>query len=164
MLGIVNDIRANPSKYAPRIQTLYLDHFDERGVNKRTGFKANEGIEVYKEAMKFLEKQTPLPPLKLDVGLTAAAYLHSDYMAEINELTHRGRNGTTSKQRAFEFGDFSEGTLAVGENILNEKTIVPEEFFLQFIIDDGSPGRGHREVFFDTDYAFLGMEIGRAHV
>ena len=85
IMGVFNEVRTNPNKFADRVQQLYLDHINERGKNKRTNIMTNEGKGPYVEAKKFLASQKPLNKCELDVGLTAAAYLHSVYCVAINQ-------------------------------------------------------------------------------
>ena len=159
ILDVLNDVRQNPNKYVDKVQSIYLDHMDERGLHKVTRILANEGRKSFEEAKTFLKNEKPRPPMKLDPGLTSAAYLHSVYAAEINELTHNGRGGTNLMTRIKEFGQLSSGS--VGENILNNDKVLPINWILDFVIDDGVSSRGHRNNIFSDNYEKVGLGIAR---
>lgn len=159
ILDVFNDVRSNPSKYADRVQILYLDHINEKNVNMRTKIMTNEGKTPYIEAKKFLSSQKPLKKCELDDGLTAAAYLHSVYAAELDQLTHQGRGGRSTMDRIKEFGVMQAGMCA--ENILNRREVTPEEWILDFVIDDGVTNRGHRKNIFNDQVTKVGLGVAR---
>lgn len=159
ILEVFNDVRVNPGKYADRVQILYLDHINDKNVNMRTKVMTNEGKGPYIEAKKFLASQAPLKRVELDDGLTAAAYLHSVYAAELDELTHEGKGKSTAMSRIKEFGVMAAGMCA--ENILNRRDVTPEEWILDFIIDDGVVNRGHRKNIFNEQVSKVGLGVAR---
>ena len=159
ILTVFNDIRANPSKYADQVQILYLDHINDKNINMRTKIMTNEGKTPYIEAKQFLAKQEPVRKCVLDDGLTAASYLHSVYCAELDELTHSGKGGSGPMERIKVFGELSAGMCA--ENILNRREVTPEEWILDFVIDDGVIGRGHRKNIFNKDITKVGLGVAR---
>ena len=160
LLDAFNDIRVNPSKYAEVIQTRYINDLDKSGVLKSKRIKTNEGLPVFKEAKAFLEKAKGLPPLELDYGLVAAAYLHSDWMSETDNLDHTGRNKSDVKKRMEQFGKVDPyGMQGGAENILFTYSYDPVEFILDFVIDDGVPDRGHRDNVFQKTATTVGFGV-----
>ena len=159
ILDVFNDIRKNPSKYADRVQILYLDHINDNNVNMRTKIMTNEGKTPYIEAKRFLSTQKPIPKCELDGGLSAAAYLHSVYCAELDQLTHQGKGGNGPMDRIKVFGDMLAGMCA--ENILNRAEVTPEEWILDFVIDDGVLNRGHRKNIFNDQTTKVGLGLAR---
>lgn len=159
ILDLFNDLRTNPSKYSDRVQILYLDHINDKNVNMRTKIMTNEGKGPYIEAKKFLATQAPLKKCELDDGLTAAAYLHSVYAAELGQLTHQGKGNSSTMDRIREFGDMSSGMCA--ENILDRREVTPEEWLLDFVIDDGVATRGHRKNIFNAQATKVGLGVAR---
>lgn len=122
--------------------------------------QTHEGLAALEDAQSFLEKQRPLSPLTLDPGLTAAAYLHSVYLSEINSLQHTGPDGSQLEARICVFGTYLQGSIS--ENILNRKTYDPKSWILDFIIDDGVKSRGHRKNIFDKEAKQVGLGCYRA--
>lgn len=161
LMDILNDIRTNPKKYSERIQTIYLNNMDQRGLNRVTRVLANEGLKAYKESKEYLENQAkPMPALKLDDGLTAAAYLHSIHMAKKGQLDHTGANNSQPHQRVMQMGSFGM-SMAVAENILNRREFDAEQFILDFVVDDGVPNRGHRKNIFTDKCHLVGLGLYR---
>ena len=159
ILDTLNDIRTNPSKYAERVQVLYLDHINDKGINMRTKIMTNEGKVPYADAKRFLTSQKPISKCELDDGLTAAAYLHSVYCAAIGEQTHTSKDGGGPMDRIKDFGMMLQGMCA--ENVLSKSQIDAEEWILDFIIDDGCPSRGHRKNIFNPQVSKIGLGVAR---
>lgn len=162
-LDAVNEIRMNPKKFVDWIETEHLKYIDNRGYNTKNKYmllQTHEGKAVFKETQEFLKKQTPLQPLKLDAGLTAAAFLHSIYMTEINRLDHSSKDGTGLMDRIKKFGSFRGGGGAA-ENILNRREYDPIFWTMDFVIDDGVKSRGHRTNIFNKDMGVVGFGCHR---
>ena len=159
IMDILNEVRTNPGIFADRIQQLYLDYINEKGMNMRTKIMTIEGKKPYLDAKKFLETQKPVNKCELDVGLTAAAYLHSVYCASINQQTHTGEDGGGPMERIKQFGKMTQGMCA--ENVLSRSVIAAEEWILDFIIDDGCPSRGHRKNIFNPQVSKIGLGVAR---
>ena len=160
LLDLTNDIRTNPAKYADYIQTIYIDTFED-GVVKSLNRMSNEGsVAVYTEARDFLRNSKPHPPLKLDAGLTAAAYKHSLWMSRQETMSHTGEGGSKVLDRMKEFGGL-DGCCQFrwAENIV---TSAPQWSaliaILDWIIDDGVTTRGHRKNFFGP-YEIVGFGL-----
>ncbi len=162
-LVAVNEVRTNPKKFVDWIQTEHLQYIDDRGYNTKNKYmllKTHEGKAVFKETQEFLKKQAPLQPLKIDAGLTVAAFLHSVYMTEINRLDHSSKDGTGIMERIKKFGSFRGGGGAA-ENILNRSDYDPIHWTMDFVIDDGVKSRGHRLSIFNKEMALVGFGCHR---
>ena len=66
---------------------------------KGTRVTAIEGKAAYNEAIKFLEKQKPLNPLKLNLALCLAADDHSVDMVQNNMFGHTSTDGSGIRER-----------------------------------------------------------------
>ena len=160
VLDVLNDVRKNPSKYVSVIQTKYISDLDSSGVLKSKRLKTHEGLKVFQETQEFLKKAKSMPPLSLDCGLTAAAYLHSCYMSEKDNLDHTGRGGSDVKKRINEFGKIEgQGVIGNAENILFTFNYDAVDFILNFIVDDGVPNRGHRMNIFRDGVSKVGLGV-----
>jgi len=148
VLAEVNYARTRPAEYA-RILRNYRDHPDE-------GETSIEGPAALDEAIDFLERQAPLPPLKSDVKLSrsASGYAHdqgpdgltghvSSDGATLSDRIHRQQVWSMSAAEAISYGY---------EN--------PRDVVRQLIVDDGVAGRGHRKVLFDAMLRFAGVGCG----
>jgi Cysteine-rich secretory protein family len=159
IVDALNDIRTNPSKYADRVQFLYLDHINDKGMNMRTKMMTLEGKAPYLDAKRHLSSQKPVSKCELDDGLTAAAYLHSVYCASIGQQTHNSKDGGGPMDRIKQFGMMLQGMCA--ENVLSRNQVSAEEWILDFIIDDGFASRGHRKNIFNPQVSRVGLGVAR---
>ena len=121
-----------------------------------TRVKTSEGVKAVDEAIKFLARQKPLPPLAWSDGLAAAA-------AELTE--DQGRSGATGhfdgqsngpRERIERHGKWER---QIAENI-GYGPGDPRGMVMQLIIDDGVPNRGHRENTFIPSVSAAGVAWG----
>lgn len=135
VLDEMNLARTNPSGYACRLA--------ENGVADARSTA---------EAISFLQKTRPLPPLAFADGLALSAGMH---VAEQGERGATGHGNLWS--RMARFGHFIG---SAGENIsyghADARAIVA-----QLIIDAGVPGRGHRKNIFSSSFGVAGAAVGR---
>ena len=92
----INDVRVNPSKYAPLIQSLYIDKMNANNIHTQWSRSFNEGKTAMNEAITFLNNATPLPAMELDVSITHCAWKHSVYQNSINTMTHSGTGASST--------------------------------------------------------------------
>ncbi|MDE2355433.1 MAG: hypothetical protein KGL69_01630 [Alphaproteobacteria bacterium] len=107
--------------------------------------------EDVREAVAFLERQPPLPPLAPDLRLTAVARDLAFYQAVTGGVGH-GAEGQTFPARLREeqvFGGITGEVVSYGETTARGVVV-------QFIIDPDTPGRGHRMNLFDRLYDHAG--------
>ena len=151
----LNAIRTNPKYFAERIEHVYIEDLDNNGILMSRDIQTVEGKSAFMEAKGFLESTDPVPKLKLDQGLTVAAYFHSKHMAQANTLTHVGKNNTNVADRIEEYGNLLAGAMA--ENILGSEELDVEEWTLNFVVDDSFPQRAHRKNLFNPDLELVGI-------
>ncbi|MCP5102037.1 MAG: CAP domain-containing protein [bacterium] len=157
VIAELNRARTNPARYA-----RYLEDFKRFYVGKyikiagRTSIVTQEGAPAVTEAIEFLKKTTPLPPLAVSRGLSAAAKAHVEDQGPTGLLSHTGSDNSSPLDRILRFGE-PEG--AWGENIDYGEDSA-RRVVMQLIIDDGIPDRGHRGKIFQADFGVVGVGFG----
>lgn len=158
VLEEINLARAEPSLYAEYIRE-WRQHFRGKfyqlpGTSVLR--KTREGIIALNEAIDFLARQKPLPPLRWSSERAAAA-------AQLNQEQRKSRvagqqggqsGGTAEKSRPY--GAVGGG---MGKNI----AYVPNEprmLVMQLIVDDGVPDRSHRNNLFNPRFKEAGVACG----
>ena len=108
------------------------------------------------EAVRFLERATPLPPLIHSGGLGQAAASHVADQGSTGGFGHAGRDGARSFERIARYGEWQG---AVGENI-DYGTSDARAIVVRLIIDKGVVGRKHRANIFNRTYRVAGIAAG----
>jgi uncharacterized protein YkwD len=138
----LNLARENPKLYASFAAESRSFHMIEQG-------------RAVDEAVRFLNKARPLPPLTLSPGMCRAA---ADHCVEqvAGQLGHDGNDHSSPGQRISRYGSWS---LSWGENIsYSQKTA--RGVALALIIDDGVRSRGHRKNIFNPKFHYAGAASG----
>jgi uncharacterized protein YkwD len=138
----LNLARENPKLYATFAAESRSFHMIEQG-------------RAVDEAVRFLDKARPLPPLTLSPGMCRAA---ADHCVEqvAGQLGHDGNDHSSPGQRISRYGSWS---LSWGENIsYSQKTA--RGVVLALIIDDGVRSRGHRKNIFNPKFNYAGAASG----
>lgn len=153
----LNFARTSPRAYADRLRE-YRSWFSGPLVTipgSPEPVMTREGVAAVDEAIRFLDAQKPLQPLKSDTTLALAARDWAQAQGPRGGRGHLAANGRGPGDRVTARG----GDKYVGETIsygLDEADLV----VLQLIIDDGVAGRGHRKIIYDGDYAYAGAGCG----
>jgi uncharacterized protein YkwD len=138
----LNLARENPSLYATFVAESRPFHMIEHG-------------RAVDEAVHFLKKARPLPPLTLSTGMSRAAADHCAEQIE-GQLGHDGSDRSSPGERISRYGSWST---TWGENIsYSQKTA--RGVVLSLIIDDGVRSRGHRKNIFNPKFNFAGAAFG----
>ncbi len=152
----INLARTDPAAYARRLRAhraLYDGHvFREPGA---IAIRTEEGVAAVDEAIAFLERQTPLPPLSASDILRRAAADHVADQGPRGALGHHGSDGSAFTDRIARHG----GPRSGGENIAYGGD-TGEAVVIQLIVDDGVPDRGHRTNIFRSGYVSAGAACG----
>ena len=118
--------------------------------------RAAAGGRAAAEAVRFLERAAPLPPLEHSDGLAQAAQSHVLEQGSAGGFGHAGRDGARSFERIARYGEWRG---AVGENIdyggRDARAIV-----VRLIVDEGVAGRKHRANIFHKTYRVAGIAAG----
>jgi uncharacterized protein YkwD len=138
----LNLARENPGLYASFVAESRPFHMIEHG-------------RAVDEAVRFLKKARPLPPLTLSSGMSRAAADHCAEQVE-GQLGHDGNDRSSPGDRISRYGSWSA---TWGENIsYGQKTA--RGIVLTLIIDDGVRSRGHRKNIFNPKFNYAGAAFG----
>jgi uncharacterized protein YkwD len=107
------------------------------------------------EAINFLSRQQPLPPLSPNSQLSAAARSHTAQQGRTGQIGHVSPNGATLSQRLDANG---VKPMSAAENI-SYGYDQPRAVVRQLIVDTGVPDRGHRRNIFGH-YEAAGVSCG----
>jgi len=158
MLAETNVARSAPQRYAGYLRELRR-YFVGRGylVPGATALVVTtEGAAALDEAIRFLERQQPLPPLAWSSGLAhGAADLVRDQGLS-GEIGHTGNRSGDMRERIERHGTW-QGRIA--ENI-GYGPDTARQMVMQLIIDDGVPERGHRKNIFSSAFKVAGAACG----
>jgi uncharacterized protein YkwD len=122
----------------------------------RLALRTEEGAPAVREAIAALEARRPVQPLRWSKGLAGAAADHVRDQGPIGGLEHRGTDGSDPGRRAQRRGRWIGGlaeNIAFGENPARQVVI-------QLLVDDGVPGRGHRDNLLDPRWGAEGVACG----
>ena len=138
ILAEVNFARTQPRAYA--------------GIVARTANRSRAAS----EAIRFLERAEPRPPLKHSSALALAAQSHVESQGPRGAMGHSSRDGTGCFQRIARHGQWSG---LVGENIAygggGARDVV-----VRLIVDEGVFSRGHRANIFSRAFRVAGIAAG----
>jgi uncharacterized protein YkwD len=151
----MNLARQNPALYATFVQELRSRMNGNVLVLGHTRIRTKEGTGAVDEAIRFLQKAQPLPPLTLSRGMSRAAADHCADQAD-GGMGHEGKDRSLPNKRIARYGNFSGWW---GENLSYGKSNA-RDVVLALIIDDGLPGRKHRANIFSPNYNFAGAAFG----
>jgi len=159
VLAEINLARSKPGTYAG-----FLREFRGRFQGKSyllpgsaVHMQTSEGVRAVDEAIRFLSRQKPLPPLTWSDGLAEAAAELAEEQGRSGAIGHTGRQSHGMRERIERHGQWES---RIGENI----GYGPEDardMVMQLIIDDGVPDRGHRKNIFSTAFSTAGVACGR---
>ena len=150
VLEEINYARQHPREYARELARA--------DVAYRPGARyASDDPRDVEEAIDFLMRQQPLPPLRRDARLADAAYDHASTQGPRGGLGHTGARGETLGQRLQRRGlwaGMSAENISYGYDD-------PAGVVRQLIVDAGVPNRGHRLNIFSRGYQAAGVGCGR---
>ena len=153
----LNLARTSPETYAARLRE-YRTWFSGSAVEVpgiADAVMTREGVAAVDDAIRFLDAQKPLSPLKTDATLALAARDWASMQGPRGALGHVSASGLGPGDRVSARG----GDKFVGENIsygFDEADLV----VLQLIVDDGVPNRGHRKTIYNGAFAYAGAGCG----
>ena len=143
VLQEMNLARTQPQRYAQILaSSMSGQHSNSRDVA---------------EAVRFLQRATPLPPLAFSPGMSQGARLHVNDLGPRGGRGHSGRGGSTPFSRINRFGQWV-GT--AGENIYYG-TRTARGIVCALIVDSGVRNRGHRKNIFSANFTVAGIAHGK---
>ena len=159
IFNLLNQFRSNPRQLAHHLEKLkkYLDK-KTNVLNEpdKVPIQMIEGEKVFNDAIKFLRKIQPLPPLEWDDTLCKSAQEHVNDIGPKGLLTYQSSDGTEPENRITKFGNYREN---LGENIdfgPNDEIDV----IVSMTLDDGEIDRPHRNNLFKNDFKKIGIACG----
>lgn len=152
VLAEVNFARTHPQAYARRLMLQPVSDWERAlGPDARA---TDPG--AFAEAIDFLMRQTPLPPLSRDETLAAAALEHVEAQGPAGEVGHSGEDGERFDARLRRHGLQAQ---IAAENIAYGPR-APSDVVRELIIDSGVASRGHRRNIFHPQLAAAGVACG----
>ena len=158
MLAESNLARTEPGRYAGFLRDL-RHRFQGKLYTlpgSATMVATSEGVAALDEAIAFLSRQAPLPPLAWSSGLAEAAAELARDQGHSGETGHSGSRSGDMRGRIERHGSWL-GRIA--ENI-GYGPDTARLMVMELIVDDGVPGRGHRKNLFSGEYALAGAACG----
>jgi hypothetical protein len=152
----INLLRTNPKKYAKTI-SKYMNYFKGKLLclpESNAGIQTEEGVEAFKEAVDFLNKQPKIEPLKPSKGLCRIAedFISIYQKPESGDLANKDMEEIINKYGSFA-GSFSRAMDFGGET--------PEMAIINLVVSDGDPSRGQRESLLSTEIKKIGVANGK---
>ncbi len=153
----LNKVRTDPGKYAE----LYLVPLRHRYSGNRyqdgnVTIITEEGLPALDECIEVLSRTRPVVALSHNEKLHEMAKDHVLKQGQTRQTGHSSPNGDSFQDRVRIWG---KGMSYVGENISYGESSA-RDIVIQLLIDDGVPGRGHRENILNADYDQVGVSIG----
>lgn len=158
VLAEINLGRSEPSTYAGFLREFRGRFRGEFYVlpGSTIRMQTSEGVKAVDEAIKFLSRLKPLPPLAWSDGLAAAAAELAEEQGRSGATGHVGRQSHGMRERIERHGKWER---QIAENIgYGPKD--PRNMVMQLIVDDGVPNRGHRKNTFSTAFNVAGVACG----
>jgi len=152
----MNLARQNPALYATLLEQRRQNYCG--GIYLLPGnvrLRTHEGLRALDDAIRFLNRAKPQPPLALSPGLCLAAADHCREQAG-GAMGHCGNHGSDPGNRISCYGVVSQGW---AENIAYGLHTA-REIVVALIVDDGVRGRGHRKNIFNPTYNVAGAAYG----
>ena len=155
----INLLRTNPKKYAKTI-SKYMNYFKGNLLclpHTNAGIQTEEGVEAFKEAVDFLNKQENLEPLKPSKGLCRIAeeFIAIYQKPDSGELANKDMEDIINKYGSFS-GSFSRAMDFGGETA--------EMAIINLVVSDGDPSRGQRESLLSNEIKKVGVANGEHEV
>lgn len=154
----MNRARTDPAAYARLLEEM-LPRFRGTSYDRpdRVTIETAEGPHAVREAITTLRRTRPLPPLDFSPGLARAARDHAEDQGRNGGMGHAGADGSRMAERISRYGTWG-GSAA--ENIAYGSE-TPRDVVIDLLVDDGVPGRGHRENILDPASRFAGAGCAR---
>ncbi|GAP35879.1 CAP domain-containing protein [Piscinibacter sakaiensis] len=153
----LNLARTRPQAYAQVVAQQYASLGRDRSYRRGDQrVLTAEGRPAVDEAIAWLRRAEPRPPLVLNTCLSHAAQDHAADLGRSGGLGHQGSDRSLPSDRA---ARRLGRPAACGENISFGQES-PREHVAALIVDDDVPGRGHRTNIFDPGYRSIGVGLG----
>jgi uncharacterized protein YkwD len=158
VLAEINLARTDPRAYAGFLREFRRQFRGKYYVlpGSAVRIQTGEGVAAVDEAIRFLSRSKPLPPLTWSEGLAEAAAELAEEQGGSGATGHTDRQSHGVRERIERHGKWER---RIGENIGYGPT-GPRNMVMQLIIDDRVPDRGHRINTFSRDFTTAGVACG----
>ena len=152
----LNNLRKNPKSYIPLIEAemkLLKKNNILKKLDSNLQIQTIEGKDAYLDAIKFLQLQQPVPPLKEETRLSSAAM---DLVKDIGKrgiVSHQDQNGQYVSER---IEKYCEWDYSAGE-VIEVSSKNPQDILISLLVDDGLKNRPDRKTLFNQKYNFVGI-------
>ncbi|MBC8005413.1 MAG: CAP domain-containing protein [Verrucomicrobia bacterium] len=154
----LNKVRSNPKRYAEQ----YMEELRSAFKGKLLTFEGQipimtqEGIHPLEECIKVLKKTPPRPLLQPAKGLSKAASELVQDQQRNGGIGHISSKGANPQKRIEKYGKWD---ICASEDI-SYGDFDARQIVIALLIDDGVPGRGHRENILSPCSRFAGAAKG----
>lgn len=157
VLAAINEVRADPAAYAAKLRQ-YRGYFEGNVVTlpgSDVGLRTREGVAAVDEAIAFLGRQSPLPPLQAIPNLAESARELASHQALSGSMGHAAADGSDAKVRIKKHKGSGLMAEALAYGARDADSVVR-----QMIVDDGIPSRPNRRILFESKYRKAGVACG----
>lgn len=152
VLAEINQVRSNPRAYARELrheQVRAARYYGEEGYGV-----TRDDPDAVEDAIDFLMRQPPLPPLSRDSRLAAAARVHAARQGATGGVGH-GAPGALGRRLQAQglYAGIEAESISYGQRR-------PEDVVHQLVVDSGVPSRGHRKDMFGQAFQAAGVACG----
>ena len=148
IVTVLNSVRNDPASFIPAIDR-YRNHV-------RSFTKDPKALDIaVKEIKQRLKKERPLPLLNFQGALYSAAIDMAKDITQYGTIGHIAHDGSDPLVRVKRYGQMG----SLGEAITYGH-MTPELIIASFLVDEGTPSRGHRENLLNPTYTMVGVAIG----
>jgi len=157
VLAELNFARANPFAYSLSLRTFrgwfHAANYMLPGSNQYVATR--EGTRVVDEAILFLSRQRPVPPVDLTPVLAHSAAILAVDQARSGAIGHAGSDGSSPADRSERSGGGRYVAEVIAYGPPDAANVVR-----QLIVDDGVADRGHRSIVYSSELRFAGVSCG----
>jgi uncharacterized protein YkwD len=144
VIAEINLARTNPQQYAQVVAA------------QTAGYHGVEGDKAFTEAVRFLTKTRPLPPLTASPGMCNSALSYVLLSGPVGGRGHKAVDGSQPWDRMARFGKwFGSAGEDIDYGMHDARAIV-----VRLIVDDGVRDRGHRKNIFSSSFHVAGAATG----
>jgi len=147
LIATINAVRTNPASFLPSLEQ-YKKMARPISRNKKEFDKA------FAEIVARLRTQTPLLAYRIDEGLMKAARDHCVDCEKNGVVGHFGTDKSDPGMRMRRYTKYE----TMGESNTYGYS-APAMILASFLVDEGTPGRGHRESMLSTTYTQIGANV-----